>query len=226
MSLVKNIFATAIRATSNEKDSNNENTTSTIKNQSVVEKINESHIGVKVSDETEAKHSIDINDRSESDPSVVEKINDSQIGVEVFDETNAKKHKDINDNREADLVSQVKSIFDQDSEKKPRTSLLDHLVTSIKTKEAILTAEMTPKADIDASTTKRIKIKTVRRPFESKIVSSKYVTNNLARRLEKKQPFSNQEILNSISVGLNEAGLLSNPSSSPLVKLLQATLTA
>lgn len=158
---------------------------------------------------------------------VVEEIDNSQRNGKISNKDSTNQQVLMDKKGKSYLAKQVEIIRKHDTNKKKQdTSLLDHLVTLIGSQDVSHIAETTTGANLIKSDAKKIRIKARRKPFESKIVSSKYVSNNAAIRIEEKQPLSNQEILNSISVGLNEAGLLRNPSSSTFVKLLQATLTA
>ncbi|KAJ8731247.1 hypothetical protein PYW07_004411 [Mythimna separata] len=199
-SLVKNYFNTVIQLSSNGEDSNYGNNTATDKNQSKVEIINDTQI-----------------ENSQ--------IDNDDLEINISDKDTTKQQIDSTEKQDSNLINEAE-INPERVTKKAGKTLLDHLVTSTKAKEATLAAEMTLKGDIVTSSTKKVRIKRIKRSFESKIVSSKYGSKDLARRIKKNRLLSNQEILDNISIGLNEAGLLRNPASSPLVKLLRATLTA
>ena len=143
--------------------------------------------------------------------SVAEAINDSNT--------------DINEKHKLNLENKVESIpeHDRNENQNGGQSLLKHLVASIKTKEASLTLDTAPNEGFGKSSVKDT-VTTISSSFESKIVPTKYVSNNLATRLEKKQPSINKGILNSFSRDLYE-GLVRNPASSTLVKVLQSVLT-
>ncbi|CAD0201238.1 unnamed protein product [Chrysodeixis includens] len=105
---------------------------------------------------------------------------------------------------------------------KASNTLLDRLITATKDKALSLTQDATHKAN---PSPKNIKFITKRKPFEHVIVSSKYVSNKPKVLNARQTTLGTAELLNSISVSLNEAGLLTNPASSNFVKLLQSTLT-
>ncbi|KAJ8722195.1 hypothetical protein PYW08_004597 [Mythimna loreyi] len=242
--LVKSYFNTALQLISNSEDNNYGNNTTTNKNQSKVKIINDTQIENSTIDKDDleinvttkdtikqqvtGKHNSNLVSKAEIIPERdLNEAGKTSIDQEINipDKETIKQQMDITEKRDSNLISVAKIIPDHDLSETGKT-LLDHLVKSTRAKEAILAAETTPKTDIASSPAKKIRIKTIRKSFESKIVSSKYGANDLAKRLKKKGLMSNQELLNSISVGLNEAGLLRDPESSPLVKLLQATLTA
>ncbi|XP_021185527.3 uncharacterized protein LOC110372851 [Helicoverpa armigera] len=99
---------------------------------------------------------------------------------------------------------------------------LSRLIKSMENEKDPAT-ETTPEAD---SVTVKMNVKIRRLPFESRIVSGNYEPNNEPiRMIDSEETLSNQEMLNSISVNLNEAGLLRDSASSTFVKLLQSSLT-
>lgn len=132
--------------------------------------------------------------------SVTQVSNDSNTDIDDFNNSNPIINE--NENNKINLENKVEIIAEHDrNENKKGQSLLEHLVTSIKTKEASLEVETAPNESQVKSTAKDIKINTISGSFESKIVPTKYVSNNLATRLEKKQPF-NKGILDSIRISV------------------------
>lgn len=154
------------------------------------------------------------------------KSSKSQIDIQTLSiEPSTNRPTTLNEKLKPDPEHIVETTTEKINDNKHGNTLLGRIITTMEAKKSNLIVETTQKSNLVSD--KKIKIQIIRKSFESEIVSSKFLPNTKTRRLfdAKQTTISNAEILNSISVNLNEAGLLRDPASSTFVKLLQSTLT-